>query len=434
LSIPLSDKLGGDTTRPVATKEAFTFVAGNATDAHKPRFSAGNTIFTRDWEARQGLGPLFNATSCFDCHIENGRGAPPGQHGDALESSLVRVSTPGTDPNGGPAPVPIYGDQIQDKGIAGVPAEATARIAWREHKGTYADGTVFSLREPVVTLTNASYGAVPDNVMVSFRVSNPVIGLGLLEAVPESTLAALSDPDDADHDGVSGRMNVVFDMATKTRKAGRFGWKANNASLAHQNATAALSDMGLSSEMLPVDLCRKEQKECVEAARKAKPAAGFELDETTAADLLLYMQLIAVPQQRNPQLAEVKRGETIFREMGCAACHMPTLKSADAALPELAHQTFHPFTDLLLHDMGDGLADHRPDNLASGTEWRTTPLWGLGLTHKVNGHTQLLHDGRARNVAEAILWHGGEAEAAKENFRTAPKKVRDDLLAFLGSI
>jgi CxxC motif-containing protein (DUF1111 family) len=443
LAMPLTEKLGGDTTRPVATKDAFTFVAANASDQHKAQFVRGNELFTATWEPTpgkntntQGLGPLFNAKSCFDCHIQNGRGTPPAKPRDVLESSLVRFSVPGADPNGGPNPIPVYGDQLQDKGIEGVPPEAIPEVRWHDAvKGKFADGTRYSLRAPTVKLTNPAYGALPKDMLISFRVSNPVIGVGLLESIPESTLIALSDENDTDSDGISGRMNVVFDMATKERKAGRFGWKANNASLRHQNATASLSDMGLSSAMLPIDLCRKEQVECVEAARKAKPTDGFELTPDQVEQLLVYMQLIAVPQQRNTQLPEVKRGEAVFRDMGCAACHMPTLiTAADAAIPELSNQTIHPFTDMLLHDMGEGLADHRPDNLASGSEWRTTPLWGLGLTEKVNGHTFLLHDGRARNVTEAILWHGGEAERAKEKFRTAPKTARDDLLAFLGSL
>ncbi len=442
LASPLTDQLGGATTRPVATKDAFTFVAGNASAEHKAQFVRGNELFTATWEPTpgknpntQGLGPLFNAKSCFDCHIQNGRGTPPAKPTDVLESSLVRFSVPGSDPNGGPAPIPVYGDQLQDKAIEGVPPEAIPQVRWTETTGRYGDGTRYSLRTSHVTLTKPAYGAFPKDMLISFRVSNPVIGVGLLESIPESTLLALADENDSDGDGISGRMNVVFDMATKERKAGRFGWKANNASLRHQNATASLSDMGLSSEMLPIDLCRKEQVECVDAARKAKPADGFELSPEQVEQLLVYMQLIAVPQQRNAQLPEVKRGEAVFRDMGCAGCHMPTMTTAaNAAIPELSNQTIHPFTDMLLHDMGDGLADGRPDNLASGSEWRTTPLWGLGLTEKVNGHSFLLHDGRARNISEAILWHSGEAENAKEKFRNAPKAVREDLLTFLGSL
>lgn len=442
LAIPVTSKLGGDTTRPVATKDAFTFIAGNATEAHKPIFARGNAAFIAKWDpapggkpAFDGLGPLFNRTSCLDCHIDNGRGEPPAGPDVVLDSSLVRVSIPGFDPNGGPNPVPIYGDQIQDRGILDVPPEATPQITWSETQHTYADGTPFSLRRPTITLANPGYGPFPENMMTSLRMSNPVIGLGLLEAIPESTLLALADVDDADNDGISGRPNIVFDLATKTKQVGRFGWKANMASLAHQNATAALSDMGVSSDMLPIDLCRKEQVACVKAARAAKPAEGVEMSAEVSADLLTYMRLVAVPQQRNPHLADVKRGEGVFRQMGCAACHIPTLITADnASLPEIASQTIHPFTDLLLHDMGEGLSDQRPDTLATGREWRTPPLWGLGLTQKVNAHTFLLHDGRARNIAEAILWHGGEAETAKENFRTAPKATRDDLLAFLNSL
>jgi CxxC motif-containing protein (DUF1111 family) len=442
LARPISPELGGATTRPVATKEAFTFVAGNATEEHKAAFTRGNALFTAVWvpapgpdPALDGLGPLFNRDSCFNCHLENGRGAPPKNRREDLDTSLVRTSVPGADPNGGPNPVPIYGDQIQDRGIDGVPLEAKPRVSWIESKGRYGDGSIYKLRRPVVTLTKPGYGAFPKETMTSLRVSNPVIGVGLLDSISEDTLTALADETDADGDGISGRTNRVFDLATKTKRIGRFGWKANVASLRHQNATAALSDMGLSTPMLPIDLCRANQTECAEAARKVRPKQGSEISAAQFEDLTLYTQLIAVPRQRNAHLDDVKRGEQVFRDLGCAACHIPTLITReDAALPELRGQVIHPFTDLLLHDMGDELADGRPDSLATGTEWRTPPLWGLGLTEKVNGHFLLLHDGRARGIAEAILWHGGEAEAAREKFRTATKAVREDLLAFLNSL
>ncbi len=442
LAMPVTPDLGGLTTRPVATMDAFTFVAANATPEHRKAFSRGNAVFIALWmptpggnPAFEGLGPLFNRNSCFDCHLQNGRGKAPDGPKQTLDSSLVRVSVPGFDPNGGPNPVPVYGDQIRNRAIEGVPPEAQPTISWTETKGKYADGTKFTLRAPTIKITNPGYGPYPRDVMTSFRVSNPVIGLGLIDSVPESTLEALADPDDKDGDGISGQANRVFDMTTKTKRIGRFGWKSNIASLRHQNANAALTDMGVSTPTLPMDLCRPTQDACAAAARKAKPTTGSEITPEQFEDVTLYMQLLAVPRQRGSELPDVQRGERVFRDMGCAACHMPTLMtSPDAALPELRDQTFHPFTDLLLHDMGEGLADHRPDWLASGSEWRTTPLWGIGLTAKVSGHTYMLHDGRARGIAEAILWHGGEAEAAKEKFRTAPKATREDLLAFLNSI
>lgn len=440
LALPTSERLGGATTRPVATRDAFTFVAGNATDEIRKQFSSGNQVFTATWDPApgpkpdtDGLGPLFNRASCFDCHLDNGRGRPPDRPGDMLETSLVRVSVPGLDAHGGPNPVPVYGDQINDRAIAGVPPEAKPEILWREEKSRYKDGTHYSLRRPVVTLTKPGYGAWPKDTLMSLRMANPIIGLGLLEAVPDETLTALADPDDVDHDGISGRVNKVWDVPSRSMKIGRFGWKANVASLRNQIAGAALGDMGLSNPVMPIDLCLPGQDACSRVARAAR-TPELEISPAQFEDLLIYSSFIAVPRQRGHDWPEVQRGEASFRDMGCAACHIPTLITAPDARPEFADQTIHPFTDLLLHDMGEGLADHRPDFAASGREWRTTPLWGLGLTQKVSGHTYLLHDGRARNVAEAILWHGGEAEAAKDNFRRASKSTRDDLLTFLNSL
>jgi CxxC motif-containing protein (DUF1111 family) len=266
--------------------------------------------------------------------------------------------------------------------------------------------------------------------MLSPRVAPSVIGLGLLESVPLSTLEALADPDDADGDGISGRVNWVTDHAGK-RAAGRFGWKANVATLREQAAGAAVGDIGITSSLFPAQNCPPEQATCVDA----RTDPGPEMKPSFLDRMVLYVQTLAVPVARDLNDPVVHRGEHLFRDFGCASCHMPTLRTGpEAVQPELANQTFHPFTDLLIHDMGEGLADHRPDGSATGSEWRTPPLWGLGLIGKVNGHDRLLHDGRARGPAEAILWHGGEAEAAKEKFRTADKADRDALIAFLNAL
>jgi CxxC motif-containing protein (DUF1111 family) len=349
----------------------------------------------------------------------------------------VRISVPGADEHGGPRPVPAYGDQIQDRGIPGVPAEATPSIAWQEIDGAYGDGTPYTLRRPVVSLTNPAYGPLPADLLTSFRVANPMIGLGLLESVPVDTLHALADPDDRDGDGVSGRVNIVWDAGSKTMAEGRFGWKANAPSLVHQNAGAALGDMGITTPVHRADLCSPGQEACLAAAAAANPTGEPEMGFDLFLRLTVFSRLVAVPAQRDADAPAVRRGERAFRDIGCASCHMPTLiagKANDGVKPEFAGQVFHPFTDLLVHDMGEGLADGRPDFLATGSEWRTTPLWGIGLTEAVNGHTFFLHDGRARNLAEAILWHGGEAHAAKERFRSLPAPGRADLLAFLNSL
>jgi CxxC motif-containing protein (DUF1111 family) len=442
LAVPLSENLGGATTRPVATREAFTFVAGNASPQNRALFTFGNQMFTVEWQptpgvqpATDGLGPLFNRESCFACHDQNGRGRAPDGPGQPMDSMLLRLSVPGEDAHGGPRPVPNYGDQLQDRAIAGVAPEGHAEVRWTEIAGRYGDGEAYSLRRPTFTFADLAYGPLPKDVLVSPRVANPVIGLGLLEAVPAATLDALADPDDrdGDGDGISGRVNVVWDAASQAMRPGRFGWKANIASLAHQNAGAARGDMGINTPLFPEDHCEPVQAACIAAAQRTDQ--GLEMSEAFFERLNVYMQLLAVPKQRGADLPEVKRGEALFRDIGCAGCHLPTLKTdATATLPELRAQTFHPFTDLLLHDMGEGLSDGRPDYRAGPREWRTAPLWGLGLTEKVSGHTFLLHDGRARSVAEAILWHGGEAEAAKERFRMLAKPLREDLLAFLNSL
>jgi CxxC motif-containing protein (DUF1111 family) len=257
-----------------------------------------------------------------------------------------------------------------------------------------------------------------------------MIGLGLLEAVPDETLLALADPDDTDGDGVSGRVNNVWDNVAKTPAIGRFGWKAGQPTLKNQNTGAAVGDIGLTSAIHPSENCAAEQTSCVAAIKGGTP----ELTDEYVEKLTLYTASLAVPAQRNLADGKVREGGELFRAMGCTSCHMPTLKSGKHNLPEISNQVFHPFTDLLLHDMGEGLADNRPDFEASGSEWRTPPLWGLGLVPVVNGHQFLLHDGRANGFAEAILWHGGEAETAKERFRTAPKAEREALIAFLQSL
>jgi CxxC motif-containing protein (DUF1111 family) len=241
---------------------------------------------------------------------------------------------------------------------------------------------------------------------------------------------ARADPDDADHDGISGRANWVWDQAAGASALGRFGWKANQPPLRQQAAGAALGDIGLTSPLFPGQNCGAGQAACAAAPSGGEP----ELSERFLDRLELYTQALAVPAMRAPRDASVRRGWELFNRAGCAACHTPTLTTGPHRLAALSGQIVHPFTDLLLHDLGPGLADGRPDFLASGSEWRTAPLWGIGLIERVNGHTRLLHDGRARDLAEAILWHGGEAAAAREAFRTMAPDERAALLAFLKAL
>jgi len=440
LAEPVTSRLGGDTTRVIASAGSFTFLIENATKGRARVFSFGNRLFNTNWtqapasvKSFDGLGPVFNRVSCAGCHTFDGRGRPPEKEGGAMESILVRLSIPGAAADGGPLPHPAYGDQLNEQAIQGVKPEGKTTIRYEEIPGAYADGEPYSLRKPALTFTELAYGPL-DGALTSLRVAPQIIGMGLLESVPDATLQALADPDDADGDGISGRINTVWSGVAQGKRIGRFGWKANAASIEDQVSNAALGDIGLTSKHHRDQNCTEAEAGC--RAAYVQPAAeGTEISDAFLEKLVFYNRAIAVPKQRSEREPHIVRGQQVFRDAGCAACHMPTLKTGDTAVePELANQTFHPFTDLLLHDMGDGLADGRPDFAASGSEWRTPPLWGLGLIQEVNGHTLLLHDGRARGFAEAILWHGGEAEAAKERFRAMPRPDRDDLIAFLGSL
>jgi CxxC motif-containing protein (DUF1111 family) len=437
LAVPATFNLGGDTTRPLEAQNAFSFQAANAPRQHQRPFSFGNRLFNTNWveapasvKSFDGLGPLFNRVSCSGCHTKDGRGAAPVSGEGPMDQMLFRISVPGLSAHGEAKPAPTYGGQLSERGILGVVPEGRAKITYEEMAGVYRDGTAYSLRKPTYQILDAGYGAVPPDLMISPRVAPHMIGLGLLEAVPPETLLALADPEDSDSDGISGRTNIVWNTAENREDVGRFGWKAGQPDLLNQNASAASGDMGLTTSIHPRQNCGEGQAACQSSFDEGQP----ELNDEFLNKLTLYVQTLAVPAQRNSTDPQVIKGADVFKTSGCAACHMPTLQTGAAKLPELSQQTFHPYTDLLLHDMGEGLSDNRPDFAATGAEWRTPPLWGLGLVPTVNGHNTLLHDGRARGFEEAILWHGGEAESAKNKFRNAPKADRDALVRFLKSL
>jgi CxxC motif-containing protein (DUF1111 family) len=420
-----------------ATRDAFSQPAPGLSEAHRARFFVGNSFFNQSWvtapasvATRDGLGPLFNARSCSACHFKDGRGRPP-EPGEAPRSLLLRVSVPGTGAHAEPLHHPVYGDQIQGNATGSVPPEANVSVEYEETGGRYASGEEYSLRRPSYVLSRLGYGPVPRDLRVSPRVAPALVGLGLLEAVPEEELAALEDPDDDDGDGVAGRSNRVWDRSKGAKARGRFGWKAEQPTLLQQSAAAFLGDMGITSSLFPAENHTRAQSEAAMQPSGGVPEVGAEL----LASVVLYVQALGVPARRNLQEPAVRRGEQLFDEAGCSKCHVPTLRSEPRdELSELGRVTIHPYTDLLLHDMGEGLADGRPSYEASGRHWRTPPLWGLGLIETVNGHTLLLHDGRARNASEAILWHGGEAQAARDAFVSLPREERSSLLAFLASL
>ncbi len=423
---------GGSTSIDSSTSNAFSTPAPNLEAANLARHLEGDLNFeavfvTAPAVVNSGLGPVFNAASCEACHPRDGRGAPPAGK-SPLEPLLLRLSIPGANPDGtgSPNPVPGFGAQLQDSAIFGTTPEGLVEFDYTEIPGAYGDGTPYSLRQPTYTITQP-YQALPNDLMISPRIGPPVFGLGLLEALDESTILDLSDPLDQDGDGISGKPNFVWDVAANAAVLGRFGWKANQPTLLQQVAAAYRGDIGVTSPYFPTeDFSGQPQDD------------GLQDDPEITQDILdtavIYVQTLAVPMRRDVNNPLVKEGEQLFSEAGCASCHTPTLTTGKShPFEELRNQKIHPFTDMLLHDMGDGLADGRPDFEASGREWRTAPLWGIGLSEVVNGHTHFLHDGRARNLEEAILWHGGEAENAKEFFRTLSQEQRAALIAFLKS-
>jgi len=419
---------GGATTIFDTGRNAFSHPLANITPLTRRQHVTGNSFFNENWVAapastgaRDGLGPMFNARSCSACHPLDGRGSPDGV------ALLVRISIMH---DGKAAPHPIYGDQIQPLALPGAQAEASIRLRWADAASTYPDHTTVMLRRPVLELDSWRDGK-PEPLMLSPRVGNAVFGLGLLEAVPEATVRALADPDDRDGDGISGRPNEIRG-ADGQIQLGRFGWKANQPTLRQQAADAFAGDIGITS---PAHL--EENHSSAQTSRLADfPSGGTpELEELLLQRVTTYLQTLAPPARRNVKAEDVQRGQQLFHKARCNACHLHELRTGDShPVQELRGQIIHPYTDLLLHDMGAGLADNRPDHTASGTEWRTPPLWGLGLQKTVNGHTSLLHDGRARNSEEAILWHDGEADASRQTFRKMSATERADLLTFLDSL
>ncbi len=382
-----------------------------ATGVHS-EFPNDNPVYT---EQVGKLGPQFYAPSCVACHLNNGRAIPPGP-GTKIVNAVTKIGTSTG------APDPDLGSSLQPFRTGGVGEGSISIASYSFINGTYGDGTPYQLRRP----NYAFEGKTPTNFSV--RNTPALVGMGLLEAVPESQIMALADPNDANGDGISGRVQTVVDPQTGQLRLGRFGWKAGKARISHQIASALNSDMGVTTSIFQQPDCGSAQSGC--------GAAGVKLNDADLANWVRYVSLLGVAARRNLTDAQALQGETLFASAGCSACHVATLTtSAQHPFAELRSQTIHPYTDLLLHDMGSGLADNLGEGNASGAEWRTTPLWSIGLAPGAAGGLEAyLHDGRARDLNEAILWHGGEAEAAKENFRNMSSSLRAALLKFLQSL
>ena len=425
---------GGDGTVDVFGSAAFAQPVPGLDSQQRRTFAVGNNLFNDNWvtapastDGRDGLGPLFNAQSCSSCHLHDGRGRPPDSADDPVRGLLLRLGVVGQD--GRPGPHPTLGDQLQDRAVHGLAPEGALGLTVTERPGRLADGTAYSLSVPSYEVLDAT-GRPVEGLLLSPRIAPGVFGVGLLEGVAAADLEALADPDDDDGDGISGRTNHVLDPATGALALGRFGWKANVATVRAQNAGAFAGDIGITSSLVPRQPCAAAQVDCA-----ATPGGGDpELDDRKLDQVTFYTRTLAVPARRDVDQTDVRAGQLTFERLGCASCHLPELRTGASEVPALADQVIRPYTDLLLHDLGAGLADGRPDGEATGREWRTAPLWGIGLIETVNGHTRLLHDGRARNLLEAILWHGGEAAASRDRFAALDADERAQLVTFLESL
>ncbi len=437
----------GSFTLNRADSEAYVEPAQVLNYPQRERFLRGRQHFNQKWVVFPslggdwGLGPTFITDRCSGCHVKGGRGTPPAKSDEQPMSLLVRISIPGEDEHGGPKPHPNYGDQIQNQGLMGqdrdgtflgerVTPEAEIFVDWDTREVAFADGEKVTLRKPRLRWGKLWFGPLGEDLMTSLRLAQPVFGLGLLEAVPEETLLAVAEKQK--QLGYNGRINQVWDAINKRVAGGRFGWKSNQPSIRQQIVAALHGDMGVTSSLYDQENCPPVQKDCAAQPPGNQP----ELIDYNWDELEYWTQALAVLARRDVHNEQFLRGEKLFNEAQCAICHVANMKTAARFLnlPQLANQEFHAYTDLLIHDMGEDLSDGRPDFKASPRDWRTQPLWGLGLSQTVNGSTAMLHDGRARNVAEAILWHGGEAEKSREVFRGMNKDDRAALVKFVESI
>ena len=448
---------GGSTTIfKKINRNSFSNPSANMKFNRQIDFHVGNGLFRKLWVSSpastissDGLGPLFNARSCQNCHLKDGRGHTPSKNWpfDDSVSMLLRLSIPPQNKRQEDLinkhkilsiQEPKYGNQLQDLSIQGHDSEGKLNVKYEEIIITLSGGEKVSLRKPTYKITNLNYGEPHKNIMISPRIAPPMIGLGLLEAIDEKDILSNADQFDLNHDGISGKPNFVWDKIEKKVTLGKFGWKAGEPNLIQQSSEAFKNDIGISSQMNNQAWgdCTILQDKCRSAPNgNSKEQGSREISNKAMNKLIFYVRNLGVPTRRNIDNKKVLNGKKIFYESKCINCHIPKyVTKRDPELPEQSFQLIWPYTDLLLHDMGDGLADNRPEGAANGKEWRTPPLWGIGLTKIVNGHTEFLHDGRARNLLEAIIWHGGEAELSKQKIINLNKNERSDLIAFLNSL
>ncbi len=408
----------------------YTMPEKNLNYDEQDNFMLGKSFFRIPWveapsatTARDGLGPLFNANTCSTCHIGNGRGYGRDSQGQLDRSVIVKLHD--TNPKkqnskalnvDGVIKDKVYGGQIQVTGIFGVPKEARVELENKEYIVVYPDQRRVILQKPKVTFKDLGYGALQKSTKHSLRFAPTLVGMGHISRIPDKDILAFADPNDKNKDGISGRANYAYSYLFKKKALGKFNWKASNVKLVDQVATAFHDDMGISNPLLSSLPCTKSQKECLNAP---KPRHKLDLPAERLSAVNFYTGHLRIP----PQKVKNKTGEALFHNVGCASCHVMAHKAPTGQ---------YPYSDFLLHDMGEDLSDGRSEFEASGSEWRTQPLWGLKYAKRVlKQEPRYLHDGRARSLEEAILWHEGEALKAKLSFMNLSFKERQSLIQFL---
>lgn len=431
---------GGSFTSADMSKNAYSHPGKTISKIQKNEFFVGNSFFKLSWvaapsstEGRDGLGPTYNSIACAACHPLDGRGRAYVK--DKISIGLLfRIHSLSSTLE--PQEEPTYGGQLNPLAVDGVTSEGQATLMFTEKTETYSDGKVVVLRKPQFTFEALSFGLPQPLTFVSPRIGAQLIGLGILESISESEILAQEDRLDSNSDGISGKANWVYDIRKNQIRLGRFGWKAEQPTIEQQTAAAFLGDIGITSSLFPKENCPPIQLQCLNSINGGTP----ELDEKILDRVSTYVRFLAVPKARHASLESFENGLRVFKSVGCANCHTPQYQTVSDE-PSLNALAIYPFTDLLLHDMGEDLSDipvHTSilnfSELLLAREWRTPPLWGIGLLPTVNGHQQLLHDGRAANVEEAILWHGGEALSARTAFTQLPEPERTTLIEFINNL
>ncbi len=419
---------GGTTTVFDASPSAFTKPLNNLSPENLQRFLQGEAIFKGDFNnvvnsPFYGLGPQFIESSCVNCHVGNGRGALSSISHQGL---LLRISMQGTDGFGAPLEVPYFGTQLQTNSINNSPAEGAMDVLWEYQPVVFPDGYSVVLKQPYFSISNP-YHPLPEFYLRGGRHAAPIFGLGLLEAVPIATLESIADEPDQNEDGISGKLNYVMDFQVNELRPGLFGWKSSSPGILQQTADAFHQDMGITSPIFPLENCNN-QSNCQGVQE------GIDIEGDLLSDVVFYLRTLAPPARRNLEDPLVQLGGQLFEELKCDKCHIPELQTGIHPIAELSFQTIRPYTDMLLHELGPGLGDGRPDYLAGANEWRTPPLWGIGLTKTVFPNAGFLHDGRAETIEEAILWHEGEAIFSKQSYLELSSSQREALLRFLESL